>query len=104
MHEKYLGQEQLHNTQNGSGIMRTHFGQSVIKTTYRIILLNDVLHVENASENLLSVHRITLANGVFIEFHPFSFLSRMRQRRRFFTTVDMHAWSRSVDSQVLQIQ
>ena len=33
-------------------------------------------------KNLLSVHRITLDNGVFIEFHPFFFLIKDQATRR----------------------
>jgi hypothetical protein len=40
----------------------------------RNLVLNIVLHVPAATKNLISVHKFTLDNDMFIEFHPFYFL------------------------------
>ena len=74
MHERYHGKDQINTAENAPGMMISHVGQSIVKTPHCDIHLKDVLHVPSASKNLLSVHRITLDNGVFIEFHSFFFL------------------------------
>ena len=82
IHEKYHCQDHVHTAENGPGMMISHVGESIIQTPHRDILVDDVLHIPNASKNLLSVHRITLDNGVFIEFHPFFFLIKDQVTRR----------------------
>jgi hypothetical protein len=57
----------------------SHIGHSVLCTPHNSFHLHDILHVPSASKNLLSVHRFTLDNHVYIEFHPFFFLSRTKQ-------------------------
>jgi hypothetical protein len=52
----------------------SHIGNSVLRTPHGSFDLNNILHVHSASKNLLSVHRFTLDNHVFVEFHPFFFL------------------------------
>jgi hypothetical protein len=49
-------------------------GNSIIPTHSRDLVLNNVLHVPSTQKNLVSVHRFTLDNHTFIEFHPFFFL------------------------------
>ena len=58
-----------------------HIGHSVIKTPTHKILLNNILHVPDASKNLLSVNRITLDNHVYIEFWPTFFFIKDRVTR-----------------------
>ena len=40
----------------------------------RDLVLNRVLHVPEASKNLISVHKLAADNNVFLEFHPDFFL------------------------------
>jgi histone deacetylase 1/2 len=60
----------------------SHIGHSVLCTPHTSFNLNDILHVPSASKNLLSVHRFTLDNHVFIEFHPFFFVIKDQETRR----------------------
>jgi hypothetical protein len=73
MREKYTGQEQIH-TANGGGMQITHVGQSTFFTPYRNLFLNNVLRVPSSQKNLVSLHRFTRDNHVFVEFHPYFFL------------------------------
>ena len=82
MHERYHSKDQINTAENAPGMMISHVGQSTVKTPHCDIQLKDVLHVPAASKNLVSVHRITLDNGVFIEFHPFFFLIKDQVTRR----------------------
>jgi hypothetical protein len=52
----------------------SHVGHSIVHHPAQNFHIRNILHVPTASRNLLSVHRFTLDNGVFIEFHPFFFL------------------------------
>jgi hypothetical protein len=53
-------------------------GQSIIRTPYRDLKLNHILHVPQASKNLASIHRITSDNVIFFELHPnYYFSSRI---------------------------
>jgi hypothetical protein len=53
-------------------------GTSIIPTPCR----NLVLHVPAATKNLISVHKFTLDNDMFIEFHPFYFLIKDQKTRK----------------------
>jgi histone deacetylase 1/2 len=53
-----------------------HIGHSILHTPHSSFSLNNILHVPSASKNLLSVHKITRENNVFIEFRPFIFLNQ----------------------------
>ena len=57
-------------------------GQSVIYTPHKNLKLNNILHVTSTSKNLLSVHRLTLDNQVFIEFHVWIFLIKDHVTKR----------------------
>ena len=59
-----------------------HIGHSIVKTPKKTLHLNKVLHVPEASQNLLSVHRFTLDNRVLIEFYPYFFLVKDLDTRR----------------------
>jgi hypothetical protein len=67
---KYYGQDQVR-TAEGTGMHISHIGHSVLRTPHVSFDLKNILHVPSASKNLLSVHKFTLDNHVFIEFHPF---------------------------------
>jgi histone deacetylase 1/2 len=79
--DKYRGQEQVH-TANGAGMKINHIGHSIIKTPTRHIHLNNILHVPDASKNLLSVNRITHDNSAYIEFWPNFFLIKDQDTRK----------------------
>jgi hypothetical protein len=60
----------------------SHVGSSIIPTSTRNLVLKNVLHVPTATKNLISVHKFTLDNDMFIEFHPFYFLIKDRKTRK----------------------
>jgi hypothetical protein len=78
--EKYNGGDQVH-TANGARMNINHTGKTVIHTQTRNLNLNHVLHVPQATKNLVSVHRLTTDNDVFLEFHPNYFFIKDRGRR-----------------------
>jgi hypothetical protein len=81
MHEKYNGNDRVH-TANGNGMQISHIGQSILCTPHDSLQLKDVLYVPTASKNLLSIHKLTLDNNAFMEFHPWFFLIKDRDTRR----------------------
>jgi hypothetical protein len=60
----------------------SHVGHSIVRHPVQNFHLRNILHVPNASKNLLSVHRFTYDNRVFIEFHPFFFLIKDQVTRK----------------------
>src|SRR4051812_25158106 len=46
------------------------------------LYLNKILHVPQTAKNLVSVHRFTRDNNVFIEFHPYFFCIKDTHTRR----------------------
>jgi hypothetical protein len=72
-HDKYTGRDRVHTT-NDTGMEISHIGHSILHTHDSSLHLNNILHVLHTSKNLLSVHKLTLDNDVFIEYHPFFFL------------------------------
>jgi histone deacetylase 1/2 len=73
IHDRYKGHDQIH-TASGAGMKISHIGHSTVTTPSRDLHLNNVLYVPKANKNLVSVHRLTSDNSIFIEFHPDSFL------------------------------
>jgi hypothetical protein len=59
----------------------SHVGHSIIHTPNRDLNLKNILHVPSTKKNLLSVHRLTLDNNVFFEFHPDFFCIKDRDAR-----------------------
>lgn len=57
-----------------------HIGHSVLHSPTRNIDLKNILHVPNASMNLLSVNRIARDNNAFFEFRPNHFFVRNWRR------------------------
>jgi histone deacetylase 1/2 len=76
--EKYKGQDRVH-TADGNGMVISHVGHSMLHTPHSTLHLNNILHIPTASKNLLSVHKLTLDNDVYIEFHPWFFLIKDRE-------------------------
>jgi histone deacetylase 1/2 len=81
LRDAYKGHDTV-NTANGQGMKISHIGHSVVRNPTQDFHLRNILHVPNASKNLLSVHRFTYDNHVFIEFHPFFFLIKDQETRR----------------------
>jgi hypothetical protein len=81
MQEAYTGSDQIH-TVNGAGMEISHVGSSIIPTSTRNLILKNVLHVPTVTKNLISVHKFTLDNDMFIEFHPFYFLIKDHKTRK----------------------
>jgi hypothetical protein len=73
MHEPYHSNNQIH-VANGSGMSITCIGNSIIPTSSRNLVLNNVLHIPSTHKNLISIHHFTLDNDTLIEFHPYIFL------------------------------
>jgi hypothetical protein len=79
--EKYLGNDQVH-IASGSGMKINQAGHYVIHTPSRDLSLHNVLYVPKANKNLVSFHRFTLDNHVFMEHHPWHFLIKGWASRR----------------------
>jgi histone deacetylase 1/2 len=67
--ERYNGQEQIHGP-NGKGMDIHHIGQSLYHTPNRSFQLKNILHVPDATKNLLSTHKLASDNHAFIEHWP----------------------------------
>jgi hypothetical protein len=80
-HDTYLGQDQIH-TANESGMNINYIDNSIIPVPGRNLVINNVLHVPSTQKNLISVHRFTLDNDTFIEFHTFFFLIKDQKTRK----------------------
>jgi hypothetical protein len=81
MHEPYTGIDQIH-AANDSGMAITRIGTSFIPTFDCDLVLNKVLHVPSTHKKLISVHRFTLDNYTYIEFHLFFFLIKDQKMRQ----------------------
>jgi hypothetical protein len=81
MHDAYNGTDQIH-VANGADMEITNVGTSIIPTPYCNIILNNVPHVSAATKNLTSVHKFTLDNDIFIEFHLFYFLIKDQKMKK----------------------
>jgi hypothetical protein len=81
MHDHYDGADQVH-AANGTCMTISCISKSVIPTPSRDLVLNNVLHVPSTHKNLISVHRFTLDNDTFIEYHPFFFLIKDQKTRK----------------------
>jgi hypothetical protein len=72
LREKYNGGEQIH-VANGTCMSISHVGETTIHTQNCNLKLNHVLHVPQTKKNLISIHRFTINNNVFLEYHPYLF-------------------------------
>jgi hypothetical protein len=73
MHDAYNDTDQIH-VINGVGMEISCVGTSIIPTRSHNIILNNVLHVLVTNKMLIYVHKFTLDNDMFNDFHPFYFL------------------------------
>jgi hypothetical protein len=80
MHDTYLGQDQIH-AANRLGMNIKHIGNSIILTSGRNLILNNVLHASSTYKNIISIHWFTLDNGTFVEFHHYFFLIKDQKMR-----------------------
>jgi hypothetical protein len=56
--EKYGGSDQVH-TASGLGMPISHIGQTTIHSHDHDLILKDILHVPEASKNLVSINKFT---------------------------------------------
>ncbi|KAE8712228.1 hypothetical protein F3Y22_tig00110260pilonHSYRG00155 [Hibiscus syriacus] len=54
---------------NGVALGIDNIDKVALSTTSRVLLLNDLLHVPQITENLLSISKLAMDNSVFLEFH-----------------------------------
>jgi hypothetical protein len=80
MHDRYIGTGQVH-AANGQDMNINRVGKTIIPTSGRSLILDNVLHVPSTHKSLNSVHRFTLDNDIFIEFHSYFFLIKDRKMR-----------------------
>jgi hypothetical protein len=76
-----MGQEKIQ-TANGSGMRINYVGNSSLQTPIHNLYLNNILHVSNTHKNLLFVHRLTIDNPMFIEYHSRYFLVKDQTTRK----------------------
>jgi hypothetical protein len=81
MHEPYTGMDQIQ-AATGSSMDITRIGTSIVPTSSRDLIINNVLLVPSTHKSLISIHRFTLANDTFIEFHTYFFLIKDRKMRK----------------------
>jgi hypothetical protein len=79
--EKYKGTDQIH-TASGEGMNIKHIGHTIVPTPSRPLHLKNILHVPQASKNLVSVHRLIADNYAFLEIHGKYFLIKDKATRR----------------------
>jgi hypothetical protein len=75
--DQYHGKDKIHTT-NGEGMHISHIGHTSIQTPNCDLHLKNILHVPSATKNLVSIHKLTLDNDIFLEFHPWYFLIKDR--------------------------
>jgi hypothetical protein len=76
--ETYQGNDKVH-TANGAGMRISHIGQAIVPThTSKQLHLTNILHIPWVTCDLLFIHKFTLDNNVFCEFHPFDLLVKIR--------------------------
>jgi hypothetical protein len=79
--EEYQGSEQIR-MGNGTSLPIHHIGTTQLSTPTTNFCLNNVLHVPEISNNLLSVHKFTNDTNTFMEFHPSRFCVKDLASRR----------------------
>jgi hypothetical protein len=79
--EKYMGQEKIQ-IANGSSMRNRYIGKSTLQPPCHNLYLNKILHVPTTHKNLLSVHRLTTDNPIFVEYHSRYFLVKDRATRK----------------------
>jgi histone deacetylase 1/2 len=77
----YNGNDCVH-VGNGAGLHISHVGHSTLNTTAKPLALRNILHVPHITKNLLSAHKLTKDNNVFVEIHPYHFVVKELESRR----------------------
>jgi hypothetical protein len=77
---KYQGGDQIH-TASGAGMDISHIGHAIVNTPHHPIQLKNILYALRIKKNLISIHRLTVDNSIFIELHPFFFLIKDQKTR-----------------------
>jgi hypothetical protein len=67
--EEYTGSDQIR-VSNGQGLKIHHTGLASLPTAKHKFSLHSLLHVPKIQKNLISIHKFTHDNNVFVEFHP----------------------------------
>jgi hypothetical protein len=80
VHERYNGGEQVQ-IGNDTCLHILHIGHSSFESNDRPLAFRGVLHVPNITKNLLSVHKFTRDNDVFLNFIHGLFLVKDRNTR-----------------------
>ena len=81
IHDKYSGKDQVH-TANGTGMKISNIGHTTLYNPSGNIHLRNIVHVPNASKNLVSVHKLARDNNAFVEFHPDFFCIKDQATRK----------------------
>jgi hypothetical protein len=76
-----MGPEKIQ-TANGLCMRINYVSNSTLQTPGHNIYLNNILHVPCTQKNLLSIHRLTTDNPIFIEYHSHYFLVNDRFTRK----------------------
>jgi histone deacetylase 1/2 len=80
--DRYNGNEQIH-TASGSGMDIHHIGNSIIHTLTHDLHLKNILHVPQATKNLISTSRLAHDNHAFDEYWPKSFFVKDQDMKGF---------------------
>lgn len=56
---------------NGQGLHISSTGSSTFHSNSNSLKLNNILHVSSITKNLPSIHKFTVDNNVYVEFHPY---------------------------------
>ena len=79
--DEYQGLDQIH-VGNGKSLPIKHIGTSQLSTPHSFFCLNNVFHVPNISNNLISIHKFTNNTRTLMEFHPSLFCVKDLATRR----------------------
>jgi hypothetical protein len=79
--DAYHGQDNIR-VGNGTGLPIKHVGTTHILSPSSSFQLNDVLHVPQISQNLLSIQKFTTDTNTFVELHPKFFSMKDQATRR----------------------
>jgi hypothetical protein len=79
--EKYTGKEKIQ-TASGTCMGINYIGNSILHTLTHDLYLNKVLYAPTTNKNLISIHRLTADNPIFIEYHSRYFLVKDQTTRK----------------------
>jgi hypothetical protein len=71
--QSYYGEDNLH-VGDGKGLPILHIGYKKIYSPTKTYHLNNILHVLNVKQHLLSVQKFCFDNNVYFEFHSSFYL------------------------------